>query len=163
MMQWKSLVTLTFRYPEGFSLNIQFKYSDKSKDRLICLNERLELIQCCCYLRQKKFVWGGWRQMHLHLQTEENKGTYTPQSMAAFIIYQSELFPSYSHTSYDADPSSLILRFRVCVYVCVFWVQGYRISGIILSFKSWWVTLTWCLLIHDIFTMFKFSFFYLTF
>ena len=119
MMQWKSLVTLTFRYPEGFSLNIQFKYSDKSKDRLICLNKRLELIQCCCYLRQKKFVWGGWRQMHLHLQTEDNKGTYTPQSMAAFIIYQSELFPSYSHTSYDADPSSLILRFRVCVCMCV--------------------------------------------
>ena len=57
--------------------------------------------------------------MHLHLQTEDNKGTYTPQSMAAFIIYQSELFPSYSHTSYDADPSSLILRFRVCVCMCV--------------------------------------------
>lgn len=32
IIEWKALVTFTFGFSEGCNLNIQFKYTDKSKD-----------------------------------------------------------------------------------------------------------------------------------
>ena len=97
-------------------------------------------------------LWGSWTQMHLQTHKRAMKWLI-PLSWQQHLLLTdlSASFPTPTPPKIQIpslwylDSVCVHVLWCVCVCVCVcFWLQGYRIRGIMFSFKSWWLMLIWC-------------------